>query len=146
MVQPYVTNPAFLAPTFVFLNPNLATSMLEWFFSWLGIFNFRTGPTGKKKCIIAGTPPYFGKARLPVVQKWSTPKIWWFIIIFHMNLMCFSTNIIVFMYIQFSVKLISNQFLPILDINHCVPLLYAIYIAFIFHDIALNPMIWHYIP
>ena len=31
MVQPYVTNPAFLAPTFVFLNPNLATSIFWWF-------------------------------------------------------------------------------------------------------------------
>ena len=40
MVQPYVTNPAFLAPTFVFLNPNLATSMVGWFLPDLAFLIF----------------------------------------------------------------------------------------------------------
>ena len=40
MVQSYVTNPIFLAPTFVFLSPNLATSMVKWFFPDLALLIF----------------------------------------------------------------------------------------------------------
>ena len=48
MVQPYVTNPAFLAPTFVFLNPNLATSILGWFLPDLAFLIFELESQEKK--------------------------------------------------------------------------------------------------
>ena len=52
MVQPYVTNPAFLAPTFVFLNPNLATSIFWWFLPDLA-FLFAEVESQEKKLPVA---------------------------------------------------------------------------------------------